>query len=140
MPYTINKDNVIRAAATGQQRTVVWGEAVDAGQSVYLDTASQKWMLCDSSVADKPASTDQLAFAISSGLLDQTGTVAQGLSNVINVGAHGGQAGEVIVNLGAGVIGEASELPIGSILVIVGWTTSTTQIELFPNVTGVVAT
>jgi len=73
---TITPSAVVKSSTTTQlPSNVTWGEAVDAGEWVYLDSATATYKLADNTTAIK---ANVAGMALTSGATGQPGVVAKG--------------------------------------------------------------
>lgn len=130
--------NVLRYGNGGVYRTVQYGEAITAGQAVYESTTDQKFYKADATDPLKPATTTQLAIAVTTGSVDQQGVVARANAQ-LDFGANVLTPAEVYVVSSAapGGIAPVADLAIGSDLSIIGYALNDQVLNFSMNVTNV---
>jgi hypothetical protein len=130
---TITAANVV-AGANAVKTHGIAGVAVTAGQPVYLDSASQKYLLADSNSATLAARL-ALGIALNAAALNQPLSVQKG--GDITIGATLTAGSPYYLSANAGGIMPAADLTTGDAVCQLGLAESTTVLGLniqFPNV------
>lgn len=120
-------ENAGRASGTA-------GEAIDAGEVVYLASASKKWMLADSDSVTAEARR-ATGIALNSAALNQPITVATGGDVTLGAVLTAGQA--VYLSDEPGKMCPLADLATGDYVCLLGLAKSTTVLALdvqYPNV------
>lgn len=134
MDYTIVPASVKISGANVRTSTVIVGEAVSEGQAVYLDSATSKYMLADATDTTKAlvagitltsASTDGYALIQTSRTYFAGTTLVKGDPVFLSATAGGGK------------LAPHADLASTNAVTLIGFASSTSEIELAINPTGI---
>jgi hypothetical protein len=132
--YTITTANVKISGANVRTSTVQVGEAVTEGQAVYLDSATSKYLLADATDTTKglvagitltSASTDGYALIQTSRTYFAGTTLVKGDPVFLSATAGGGK------------LAPHADLVSTNAVTLIGFASSTSEIELAINPTGI---
>jgi hypothetical protein len=113
----------------------IYGETIAAGQSIYQDSTTAKWLLADSNASSTTAAAKGIA--VTPGVLDGYGLVATG-GNIILVGTTATVGMVYLVGATPGSIVPHGDLTTGDYVTILGVASSTTQLNLSLSASGIV--
>ncbi len=132
--YTITTANVKISGSNVRTSTVQVGEAVSEGQAVYLDSATSKYLLADATDTTKglvagitltSASTDGYALIQTSRTYFAGTTLVKGDPVFLSATAGGGK------------LAPHADLGSTNAVTLIGFASSTSEIELAINPTGI---
>jgi hypothetical protein len=138
---TITADDVLPGSNATIIKDKAAGENFTAGQPVYLNATTDKWMMADSNVVI--ATTEQIGIAVSTGRTSQlvavqtAGTLDVGATltkRTLYVVANGTGTGTIT---GEGLISPIADLIAGDYLYILGWASATDELTMRVINTGI---
>ena len=130
---TITAANVVKGAGA-KTETGIAGVAVTAGQTVYKDSADNKYKLCDADSATAAVRTTR-GIALDGAAANQPLTIQT--EGPITIGATVAQGVIYVQSDTPGGIMPAADLETGDYVTVLGVAISTTEIDLQINVSGV---
>lgn len=127
----------VRPTSTTRTKRVVYGETVAAGQSVYLDTADNKWKLLDVNAASAlVAGSAGIGVAMTPGIATGYGDVAY-TGSIILVGTTAAVGTTYFGGQTAGTFVPHADLTTADYVTRLGTAETTTQILLALEATGI---
>jgi hypothetical protein len=126
--------NAVRPTSGTGLRVVFYGATISAGQSLYLDSATNKYKLADSNASATTAAAK--AIAMTPGVDGGYGVIAES-GGIILVGTTMAVGETYYVGATAGTIIPDADLTTGDYVTRLGTASSTTQLELSIQATGV---
>ena len=132
--YTITPANVKISGSNVRTSTVQVGEAVTEGQALYLDNASGKYML-----ADATDTTKALVAGMTLTSADADGYALMQTSRTYFAGTTLVKGDPVFLSAtaGGGDLCPHADLGSGNAVTLIGFASSTSEIELAINPTGI---
>ena len=124
----------IKPGTNAQRQRVTFGATITPGLVVYLDTSDNEYKIADCTDAAKDAAA---GIALTSGADGQPGVIITGGN--LTTSAHLSLASPVYVLSEAGKICPAADLANDDYITIIGVATSTTNLKLSINASGVKA-
>lgn len=116
-------------------QSTVFGEAVTAGQAVYLKSSDGKWWLAQCDGTAEEAGSGGVGVALNGGAANQPAAVQTG--GLITIGGTVAATLVYVVSATAGGICPIADLVSTNKLTILGYATTTGVIDLRPLATGV---
>ena len=124
----------IKPGANAQTKEVMFGATITPGMAVYLDASDNKYKIADCTDAAKDAAA---GMALTGGADGQPGVIITGGN--LTTSAHLSLASPVYILSETGLICPAADLANNDYITIIGVATSTTNLKLSINVSGVQA-
>lgn len=126
----------VRPTSTTKTALVLYGATISAGQPLYLDSSDNKYKIADANVSTAIAAVK--AISITPGVDTGYGLVAVS-GSIILVGATGGVVGQpYVVSATAGSITEHNDLTTGQYVSKIGTLSTSTEMVLSLEATGIV--
>lgn len=125
----------IKPGANAQTQEVTFGATITPGLAVYLDTGTNKYKVADCLAA---ATAAVAGIALTSGADGQPGVIITGGN--LTTSAHLSLATPVYILSEAGKICPAADLANNDYITVIGVATSTTNLKLSVNASGIKAT